>query len=67
MSMTRNFAFGVEITLLMRIFAVVRPAAPVDLSPGYSIFSLFDYCCHVHGCIVRFQVSFLVQIDSPEA
>jgi hypothetical protein len=39
LSMTRNFAFGVEITLLMRIFAVVRPAVPVDLSPGYSILS----------------------------
>jgi hypothetical protein len=37
--MTRNFAFGVEITLLMRIFAVVRPAVRVDLSPGYSIWS----------------------------
>jgi hypothetical protein len=37
--MTRNFAFGAEITLLMRIFAVVRPAVRVDLSPGYSIWS----------------------------
>jgi hypothetical protein len=35
--MTKNFAFGVEITLLMRIFAVVRPAVRADLSPGYSI------------------------------
>jgi hypothetical protein len=37
--MTRNLAFGVEITLLMRMFAVVRPAVRVDLSPGYSIWS----------------------------
>jgi hypothetical protein len=37
--MTRNFAFGVEITLLIRIFVVVRPAVRVDLSPGYSIWS----------------------------
>jgi hypothetical protein len=37
--MTRNLAPGVEMTLLMRIFAVVRPAVRVDLSPGYSIWS----------------------------
>jgi hypothetical protein len=37
--MTRNLAFGVEMTLLMRIFAVVKPAVWVDLSPGYSIWS----------------------------
>jgi hypothetical protein len=35
--MTRNLALGVEMTLLMRIFAVVRPAVRVELSPGYSI------------------------------
>jgi hypothetical protein len=37
--MTRNLAPKVEMTLLMRIFAVVRPAVRVDLSPGYSILS----------------------------
>jgi hypothetical protein len=37
MSMTRNLAPKVEITLLLRIFAVVKPAVRVDLSPGYSI------------------------------
>jgi hypothetical protein len=37
--MTRNLAPGVEITLLMMIFAVVKPAVRVDLSPGYSIWS----------------------------
>jgi hypothetical protein len=39
MSMTRNLAPGVEMTLLIRIFAVVNPAVRVDLSPGYSIWS----------------------------
>jgi hypothetical protein len=39
MSMTRNLAPKVEITLLMRIFALVKPAVQVDLSPGYSILS----------------------------
>jgi hypothetical protein len=39
MSMTRNLAPRVEITLLMRIFAVVKPSVRVDLSPGYSIWS----------------------------
>jgi hypothetical protein len=29
----------VEMTLLIKIFAVVRPAVLVDLSPGYSIWS----------------------------
>jgi hypothetical protein len=37
--MTSNLAPKVEITLLMRIFAVVKPAVRVDLSPGYSILS----------------------------
>jgi hypothetical protein len=37
--MTRNCAPGVEMTLLIRIFAVVSPAVLVDLSPGYSIWS----------------------------
>jgi hypothetical protein len=37
--MTRNLAPKVEITLLMRIFAVVKPAVRVDLSPVYSIWS----------------------------
>jgi hypothetical protein len=37
--MTRNLAPRVEITLLMRIFAVIKPAVQVDLSPGYSILS----------------------------
>jgi hypothetical protein len=35
--MTRNLASWVDMTLLMRIFAVVRPAVLVVLSPGYSI------------------------------
>jgi hypothetical protein len=35
--MTRNLAPRVEMTPLMRIFAVVKPAVQVDLSPGYSI------------------------------
>jgi hypothetical protein len=39
MSMTRNLDPKVEMTLLMRIFAVVKPAVRVDLSPGYSILS----------------------------
>jgi hypothetical protein len=39
MSMTRNLAPRVEITLLMRIFAVVKTAVRVDLSPGYYIWS----------------------------
>jgi hypothetical protein len=39
MSMTRNCAPVVEMTLLIRIFAVVSPAVLVDLSPGYSIWS----------------------------
>jgi hypothetical protein len=39
MSMTRNLAPKVEITLLMRIFAMVKPAVLVDLSPVYSILS----------------------------
>jgi hypothetical protein len=37
--MTRNLAPKVEITLLMRISAVVNPAVRVDFSPGYSIWS----------------------------
>jgi hypothetical protein len=37
MSMTRNLAPKVEMTLLMRIFYVVKPAVRVDFSPGYSI------------------------------
>jgi hypothetical protein len=37
--MTRKCAPLVEMTLLIRIFAVVRPAVRVDLSPGYSIWS----------------------------
>jgi hypothetical protein len=37
--MTRNLAPWVEMTLLIKIFAVVRPAVQVDLSPGYSIWS----------------------------
>jgi hypothetical protein len=37
--MTRNLAPLVEMTLLIKIFAVVRPAVLVDLSPGYSIWS----------------------------
>jgi hypothetical protein len=37
--MTRNWAHLVEMTLLMRIFAVVSPAVLADLSPGYSIWS----------------------------
>jgi hypothetical protein len=39
MSMTMNYAPVVEMTLLIRIFAVVSPAVLVDLSPGYSIWS----------------------------
>jgi hypothetical protein len=39
MSMTRNLAPKVQMMLLMRIFAVVKPAVRVDLSPGYSIVS----------------------------
>jgi hypothetical protein len=39
MSMTRNLAPKVEMTLLVRIFAVVKPAVRVYLSPGYSIWS----------------------------
>jgi hypothetical protein len=39
MSMTRNLAPKVEMKLLMRIFAVVKPAVRFDLSPGYSILS----------------------------
>jgi hypothetical protein len=35
--MTRNWAPLVEMTLLIKIFAVVSPAVLVDLSPGYSI------------------------------
>jgi hypothetical protein len=34
-----NWAFLVEITLLIKILAVVSPAVLVDLSPGYSIWS----------------------------
>jgi hypothetical protein len=37
--MTRNLAPKVEMTLLMRIFAIVKPAVRVDLWPGYSILS----------------------------
>jgi hypothetical protein len=37
--MTMNWAPVVEMTLLIRIFAVVSPAVLVDLSPGYSIWS----------------------------
>jgi hypothetical protein len=36
MSMTRNLAPKVEMTLLMTIFAVVKPAVRFDLSPGHS-------------------------------
>jgi hypothetical protein len=39
MSMTRNLAPSVEMTLLIKIFAVVSPDVLVDLSPGYSIWS----------------------------
>jgi hypothetical protein len=39
MSMTMNWAPLVEMTLLIRIFAVVSPAVLVDLSLGYSIWS----------------------------
>jgi hypothetical protein len=39
MSMTMNWAPVVEMTLLIRIFAVVSPAVLVDVSPGYSIWS----------------------------
>jgi hypothetical protein len=35
--MTMNLAPKVEMTLLMRFFAVVKPAVRVDFSPGYSI------------------------------
>jgi hypothetical protein len=41
MSMTRNLAPKAEMTLLMIIFAVVKPAVWVYLSPGYSIWSSF--------------------------
>jgi hypothetical protein len=37
--MTMNWASVVDITPLIRIFAVVSPAVLVDLSPGYSIWS----------------------------
>jgi hypothetical protein len=37
MSMTMNWASVVDITLLIKILAVVSPAVLVDLSPGYSI------------------------------
>jgi hypothetical protein len=37
--MTRNLASLVEMKLLIKIFAVVRPAVLFDLSPGYSIWS----------------------------
>jgi hypothetical protein len=37
--MTRNWAPVVEMTLLIRLFAVVSPAVLVDLSLGYSIWS----------------------------
>jgi hypothetical protein len=37
--MTMNWAFMVDITLLIKILAVVSPAVLVDLSPGYSIWS----------------------------
>jgi hypothetical protein len=39
MSMTVNWASVVDITLLIKILAVVSPAVLVDLSPGYSIWS----------------------------
>jgi hypothetical protein len=39
MSMTINWASLVEMTLLIKILAVVSPAVLVDLSPGYSIWS----------------------------
>jgi hypothetical protein len=39
MSMTRNLAPGVEMTLLIRVFAVVKPDIRVEFSPGYSIWS----------------------------
>jgi hypothetical protein len=37
--MTMNWASVVDITLLIKILAVVSPAVLVDLSPGYSIWS----------------------------
>jgi hypothetical protein len=39
MSMTKNFAPKVEMMLLIRFFAAVKPAVRVDLSPGYSMLS----------------------------
>jgi hypothetical protein len=39
MSMTTNWAFFMEITLSIKILAVVSPAVLVDFSPGYSIWS----------------------------
>jgi hypothetical protein len=37
--MTMSWASLVEMTLLIKILAVVSPAVMVDLSPGYSIWS----------------------------
>jgi hypothetical protein len=37
--MKRNLAPWVEMTLVTRIFAVVRPAVQLDLSPRYSVWS----------------------------
>ena len=37
--MTMNWASLVEMTLLIKMLAVVSPAVLVDLSPGYSIWS----------------------------
>jgi hypothetical protein len=37
--MTMNWASAVEMTLLIKMLAVVSPAILVDLSPGYSIWS----------------------------
>jgi hypothetical protein len=39
MSITMNWVSLVEMTLMIKILAVVSPAALVDLSPGYSIWS----------------------------
>jgi hypothetical protein len=40
MSMTMNWASLVEMTLLIKILAVLSPAVMVDLSLGYSMWSL---------------------------
>jgi hypothetical protein len=41
MSMTRNLAPKVEMTLLMRIFAVVKPVVRVDLSPELNLIASY--------------------------